>query len=167
MTNWTSIREDYEHGLSLRVLAAKYTISKSMIHKKATQEQWTVEPQKSGQSGGQWTRLSASDQPLSSEIATIAKTMVKQLGQLSKVPLTDLRDHKMFADALSQYGKILVTDIAGQQHQETQGSPIIDPSVLPYLTNEELNSIEKFVAQAEQRKLQAEQDRETLEKRRA
>ena len=39
--NWTSIRADYEGGSSLRQLAAKYGVSKSVIGDRKYAEQWT------------------------------------------------------------------------------------------------------------------------------
>ena len=39
--DWRAIRADYEEGMSLRQLAAKYRISKSLIGKHKYDEQWT------------------------------------------------------------------------------------------------------------------------------
>lgn len=39
--DWAAIREDYESGESLRALASKYGVSKSVIGKRKYQEQWT------------------------------------------------------------------------------------------------------------------------------
>lgn len=38
--DWTAIRTDYENGLSLRQLAAKYSVSKSVIGERKYKEQW-------------------------------------------------------------------------------------------------------------------------------
>lgn len=38
--DWSAIRADYEDGMSLRQLAAKYGVSKSAIGKQKYQEQW-------------------------------------------------------------------------------------------------------------------------------
>src|SRR3954469_6571703 len=38
---WSEIRADYESGASLRTLAAKYNVSKSMIGERKHKEQWT------------------------------------------------------------------------------------------------------------------------------
>lgn len=43
--DWRAIRSDYEDGLSLRKLAAKYGVSKSVIGKRKYDEKWS-EPQK-------------------------------------------------------------------------------------------------------------------------
>lgn len=59
--------------------------------------------------------------------------------------------------------------LAAQPTQEPlQGAQgvLVAASTLPYLTDEELGQIEKFVALAEERRAQAEQDRETLERKR-
>lgn len=39
--DWQSIRDDYEQGASLRVLAAKYGVSKSVIGARKHKEKWT------------------------------------------------------------------------------------------------------------------------------
>lgn len=41
MADWQAIRQEYEQGASLRSLAAKHGISKSLIGKKKFEEQWT------------------------------------------------------------------------------------------------------------------------------
>ncbi len=41
--DWQSIREDYEGGMSLRTLAAKYSLSKSVIGDRKYKEQWIQE----------------------------------------------------------------------------------------------------------------------------
>ncbi len=46
--DWTQIRQDYEGGLSLRQLATKYSVSKSVIGKRKFDEKWQ-EPQRTGQ----------------------------------------------------------------------------------------------------------------------
>ncbi len=38
--DWTAIRADYENGLSLRQLAEKYSVSKSVIGERKFKEQW-------------------------------------------------------------------------------------------------------------------------------
>src|SRR5581483_8030626 len=40
--NWSAISGDYEDGLSLRALAAKYGVSKSAIGQRKYNEQWDV-----------------------------------------------------------------------------------------------------------------------------
>src|SRR5260221_8666268 len=38
--DWAAIRADYENGLSLRQLAARYSVSKSVIGERKFKEQW-------------------------------------------------------------------------------------------------------------------------------
>jgi hypothetical protein len=112
MAQWEKIKTDYEQGLSLRTLSLKYGLSKSGIHKHAMQEEWTrtggcplIMDIKSGQSGQEI-------QPVSATI-TLARDMIEKLATIASVPL-DLKDHKLLADALSQYNKILVSCPAGE-----------------------------------------------------
>jgi predicted DNA-binding protein YlxM (UPF0122 family) len=42
--DWTTIRTDYESGMSLRQLAAKYNVSKSSIGEHKHKEQWDKQP---------------------------------------------------------------------------------------------------------------------------
>lgn len=166
MTDWASIQSDYEQGLSLRILADKYDISKSMIHKKSTQEGWTVSTKIGGQ---EWTPPNHTNKEPSTDIAALANTMVGHLAEMAVKPLLDLREHKLFADALSQYGKILLVDAANGKNP-LQGSSdqgvLVPHDLLQYIAPEELANIEKYIENAEGRKALAESDIQQMERKR-
>lgn len=166
MANWEAIQADYEHGMSLRLLASKYAVPKTTIHEHALAGQWTRTAD--GQQGGQRTPPKFTDVPPTTEIGSLASKMVGELAKIANAPL-ELKEHKLFADALSQYGKILLADgPAADQADPLQGKAVlVEPDLMQYITNEELDQIEKIVSLASERKVQADQDREVLERKRA
>lgn len=131
--DWTAIQADYEAGLSLRTLAAKYGPSKSTIQNRAKAEQWTV-GQKIGRGDGQLresiqlhpepeiseemlnTPLSELTQYLTeAEMKDVAEVSLQGLARqllfqiMSKANTEDLepKDIKLLADALATCHKIL------------------------------------------------------------
>jgi AraC-like DNA-binding protein len=83
MTDWAAIRTDYETGMSLRQLAAKYSMSKSVIGERKFKEQWDT-PQKR-------TPLSAQNIPSRDINAAVRAVMA-----------INLRATKMTYDAIAQ-----------------------------------------------------------------
>jgi hypothetical protein len=134
---WEDIKKDYENGLSLRTLDTKYGVSKSSIQRHAEAENW--------QRGTSPTTVpfAVPDVPAENEthVAQVARSMVHQLATIAQSTL-DLKEHKLFADALSQYNKVLITS------PEQPASTGIDYSIF---TQEELDVIMPLFARAEQR----------------
>ncbi len=98
MTDWPSIRFEYEQGFSLRSLAAKYQVPKSTIESRAKTGNWTKSD-----------ILRTSPLPLSelsetSDLATIEKAIRLITRRLEEEP--DNKDIKMLMDSLSQAYKI-------------------------------------------------------------
>lgn len=137
MPDWEAIKRDYEHGLSLRTLSAKYDVGKSTIHEHATAGHWQRTTIGQVPDNGQ-TPVS----PDSSTVA-LAQSMITQLATIAKVPL-DLKEHNLFAQALSQYNKIMVTGVA-----VASTPPALDWSIF---TEQELAILQPIFNHAEERK---------------
>ncbi len=138
MPDWELIKKEYEQGLSLRVLSTKYGASKSTIHEHAVDGHWTRT------TNGQL--LDNGQTPLAPASTTVelARGMIGQLATIAKVPL-DLKEHNLFAQALSQYNKIMVTAPVTEQNLPNS----IDWSIF---TQDELSIIQPIFAQAEERR---------------
>lgn len=135
MPDWPAIEKDFAAGLSLRVLAKKYEVSKSAIHKHCNPP-GTV----TGTDGGQ--RVDNGGQA-STDIVELTKRLVDQLAVIAKTPLLDLKEHGQIANALSQYNKIIQT---APDQQLPKG---IDWSIFEQA---ELDIIQPIFAAAEERK---------------
>ncbi len=150
--DWELIKKDYEEGFSLRTLSAKHGASKSCIHERSIAGEWTrpgvvrtiVMRTPSPE------RTTPSEQPPDIVTVALARAMVAQLAILAKVPL-DLKEQTMFAQALNQYNKIMVTAPTTTQEQSSQG---IDWGMfLP----EELEILQPIFATAEAREKERKQ----------
>ncbi len=137
MPDWELIKKEYEQGLSLRVLSTKYAIGKSTIHEHAVDGRWTRT------ANGQIPDNGHAPLAPASTTVELARGMIGQLATIAKVPL-DLKEHNLFAQALSQYNKIMVT------------APVVDnlPNSIDWsiFTQDELSIIQPIFAQAEERK---------------
>ncbi len=137
MPDWELIKKEYEQGLSLRVLSTKYGIGKSTIHEHAVDGHWTRT------ANGQIPDNGHAPLAPASTTVELARGMIGQLATIAKVPL-DLKEHNLFAQALSQYNKIMVT------------APVVDnlPNSIDWsiFTQDELSIIQPIFAQAEERK---------------
>lgn len=161
-TDWQAIRHDYESGLSLRTLAAKYNVKKSTIYDHVQAENWQ-KPDRTpaGQPDtkvpeNRTPRPATEEAPLEADseenpTATLARGMVKQLAAIvqratiAEEPL-DLREHKLFADSLSQYHKIIVTDASSTAGQPGQPSAQDERVLLALLNKEEWEEYERHQA---------------------
>ncbi len=146
--DWELIKKDYEEGFSLRTLSAKFGIGKSTIHDRSVADEWTrpsvvrtLDPDSYRTATGHRT-MPTTEQPPDIVTVALARAMVAQLAVLAKVPL-DLKEQTMFAQALNQYNKIMVT--APTPEPSSQG---VDWSMfLP----EELDILQPIFATAEAR----------------
>ena len=138
MPDWEAIKRDYENGLSQRSLSAKYDVPKTTILRRAQSENWTrtAMDRIADQSG-------PVDQPPASSTVALASSMITQLATIAKVPL-DLKEHNLFAQALSQYNKIVVTGV-----DATSTPPVLDWSIFE---QSELDIIQPIFSAAEERK---------------
>lgn len=142
--DWTQMRREYEEqGLSFQLLASRYGVPKTNIIRRAHAEgwqKWTVDRSKVVHAPDLPPRQNDAD------TTTLARDMVVQLAEIAQKETLDLRDHKLFADALSQYNKIIVTaPPAGQD--DLPGN--VDWSIF---TPDELAIIQPIFAQAEARR---------------
>lgn len=139
MTDWQSIRTEYEAGASLRSLAAKYTVPKSTIESRAKT--------------GNWSRsdiLRTSPLPLSdlsetSDMATIEKAIRLITRRLDEEP--DNKDIKMLMDSLSQAYKIRMLVPAGEDF-----SAFDMREFLAGCTDEELEIVRPVIAAVQARR---------------
>ena len=136
MPDWPAIEKDFAAGLSLRVLATKYGVSKSAIHKHCNPP-----VDKVGTDGGQSVDNNGQ---ASTDIVALTRRLVDQLATIAKTPLLDLKEHGQIANALSQYNKIIQTAPTDQELPKG-----IDWSIF---NQEELDIIQPIFAAAEERK---------------
>lgn len=141
--DWTAIHTEFQQGISQRSLATKYGISQAAISKRASKEHWVITPVIIPQ---EVITETASDD------LTIVQKALNDLAAFLNAGLQDLRDHKLFADALSQYIKLKLT-IPTEQEQ----SPYDLRDLLSYCTQEELDIIRPIMAAAAARKQEAEE----------
>ncbi len=125
MPDWSAIRIDYEQGLSLRALAVKHGISKTVIGERKYNEQWTQERTADGQRTAD--RIPHAPKPfplpMPGDAISIARIGLSQLAQhLQGDTILEVKDHKMLSDALAQYLKVLTT--APQEPEVKEGLTI-------------------------------------------
>jgi hypothetical protein len=140
MSDWEAIKKDFESGLSLRTLSAKHDIGKSTIHEHAIAGQWQRT------NVGQLPDIGQTPVAPANSTVALANSMIGQLATIAKVPL-DLKEHNLFAQALSQYNKIAVTGV------DVASTPALDWSIF---TEAELAIIQPIFSAAEERKRIAE-----------
>lgn len=148
--DWLAIRADYEQGVSLRSLSARYGPGKSTIHERALAELWMrpevvrtpdVAPRTTDNT--RTVPHDASQRPPEPSTVELARTAIAQLATIARVPM-DLKEHTLFAQALNQYNKIIVTAAPAQEQSNVR----IDYS---HLTQEELEEVAKIFATADAR----------------
>ena len=109
MTDWPTIRAEYEAGASQRSLAKKFGIAQPTISERAKKEQWKHAP------------IIPLSEPITysetDEFAIVQKAINHLATFLQNEDQMDLKDHKLFADALSQYMKIKLLAPAGDQEE--------------------------------------------------
>ncbi len=150
--DWPSIKNDYEQGMSLRSLSTHYGPGKSTIHERALAEQWTrpdvtrtpdIQTRRTSDKKERTSPRTESEQPPDPTTVGLARVAIGQLSDIAKVPM-DLKEHTLFAQALSQYNKVIVT--APQEQELPRG---VDFSIFE---PDELAVIQPIFARAEERR---------------
>jgi transposase len=104
-TNWIAIRQDYEAGgMSLRQLAAKYGVSKTVIGERKFTEQWD-NPKKRTADNGQRTADNV-------ETGNVADSTPKK-------DLSTKDKQRLFLDAYAQHANVMVAARAVGIHRST------------------------------------------------
>ncbi len=137
MTDWQQIRSECEQGASQKSLAAKYHITQQAISKRALKEGWVVSPQGIVVSP-------TTDQPdlVDQALADLAIHLTDHPEEAK----LELKEHKLFADAFSQYMKAKLLFPTEQE--------IHDGLVIPYhhLSARARMEIQRILMEDEQRK---------------
>ena len=121
--DWDAIRADYEAGkMSLRRLALFYGVSKTYLIERRDKENWRkpttdrpptdhiVKPASSrARSEKKEPTTPPLTRPAPRAALEIARSGLALLGQCVDVESLTLTEHKLVADSLSQYVKVLVT----------------------------------------------------------
>ncbi len=137
--NWTAIRQEYEQGDSLRVLAARHGVGVTTIHDRSKSEHWV-------RTLGE-RKTNTERPPIPTDDAfSLARYALHKLIELAQGDL-DLKDHKLLSDALSQYNKV----IAAAPPQPTSQSSYIAPELIAVMTPQEQDMVQKILSEAEQR----------------
>jgi hypothetical protein len=121
--DWGAIRAEYEAGtMSLRRLALAHGVSKTYLIERRDRENWQkpttdrpptdhlIKPISRGSKGG--TKVPTTPPlttPAPRAALEIARLGLALLGQCANVESLTLNEHKLLADSLSQYVKVLVT----------------------------------------------------------
>lgn len=146
--DWPAIRLDFEKGLSLRLLEIKYGASKSSIDRRSKMGQWN---------GTTWdkgtTPLVTPEAPI--EAVQLAKKALGYLDTLC-VPTMDIKEHTSFAQALTQYSKVIAT--APPASEELAGFQSPDEMTM-YMTPEHHAILSKLQAEVLAIKIASEQER--------
>lgn len=110
--NWTAIRQEYERGDSLRVLAARHGVPTTTLHRKSQKEQWNKPAEQ--QHGTVEQPL-----PLTPDALSIAHAVLRSLKEAIGRKDLELKDIKMLSDSLSACQKVIIA--AGPQRPDTSG----------------------------------------------
>lgn len=145
MTDWSVIRQEYEQGASLRVLAVKHGVGKSTIAERKFKEQWT-EHRTPGRTPDTRKMVSIAPPPMPPDALTIASTLLSDLANLvqGEASRLDYSDHVKASRALSEYVKVLL--IAPRETETQDGLVIPLEKLLPSTRKE----IRKLLAEDEQ-----------------
>lgn len=148
--DWAAIRRDYEQGRSLRSLEKQYPVTRPAIAKHAKKEGWQ-----------------APDMPIVSipyhEVSTLetfSEPDVDPLLGLVNDAITDLarhldnhlelKEHKLLADALSQYVKIKLS-LPGKADQTSQVAAFDIRDLLASATDDELELLRPVIKNVQAR----------------
>src|SRR5438132_7068091 len=123
MIDWSIIRQEYEQGASLRVLAAKHGVGKSTIAERKHKEQWTEHRTNTGRTPDRIPLARPTPLPIPDDAISIARIGLHQLAQhLQTDEILPISSHKSLSDALAQYVKVLVT---APRETETQDGLVL------------------------------------------
>jgi len=159
MADWFLIRSEYEQGISQNTLAKRHGISQQAISKRARKEAWQVLAMMpevvSPTTSYNQTQPDPDENIPTIEIVEKALRSLAQHLNENEDGYMDLRSHKLFADALSQYVKLKLLVAPADDNPTASGLPA---ELLPYATLDELAALDSIVKAIEERKLQAEQE---------
>lgn len=156
MVDWFLIRSEYEQGISQNTLAKRHGISQQAISKRARKEEWQI-LEMMPQVVSPTTSYNQPDPDEDTPTIEIVERALRSLAQHLNEDdgKMDLKSHKLFADALSQYVKLKLLVAPADQRPTASGLPA---ELLPYATLDELAALDSIVKAIEERKLQAEQE---------
>lgn len=137
MINWTNIRAEYEQGASQRSLSTKYGVSQARISQIAKRDGWIIAPLIIP------TQLITPDNIPDQGIADLANYLN---GTPSNAKML-LNEHKLFADAYSQYMKAKTLAPAGEDF-----SAFDMREFLAGCTDEELEIVRPIIAAVQARR---------------
>ena len=111
MIDWSTIRQEYEQGASLRVLALKHGVSKSTIGEHKFKEGWTERTDSNGRTADIGKIMSIHQTSMPSDALTIAQGLLGDLAHLTQGEPArfSLGDHVKASRALSEYVRVLIT----------------------------------------------------------
>jgi hypothetical protein len=137
-TDWPSIRQEYEHGASKQALSIKHGITRQAIIKQARKGKWIAPLVTSPEY--KVTSHVTNALPINmvelSDLEIVEKAIADLYRHLEAGHL-ELNQHKLFADALSQYRKIkLLIPPEDQEHSADSLRALLDKA-----TNEELTTM--------------------------
>lgn len=144
-----AIRAEYENSpLSIRSLAAKYGISKSTLAARAQSEHWHRSPISSFLDGQNRAGVQDTVQAENEQVDALAIALQGLAGLAVIVKQSmDLREHKLLADALSQYFKVILA--APPQEQSRRG--YLDPELIACMPESDQNEMQRILVAAEAR----------------
>jgi hypothetical protein len=135
--NWSNIRAEYEAGASQRSLATKYGVSQARISQIAKRDGWIIAPLIIPQ------QLISSDNIPDQGIADLANYLNGTPGNAKML----LNEHKLFADAYTQYRKAKMLEPAGDDF-----SAFDMREFLAGCTDEELEIVRPIIAAVQARR---------------
>lgn len=143
---WAMIRAEYEQGTPQRRLAAKFGISQAAISQRAKREEWVINKL--------IIPITDDNPPAESDnpFLTLVYKAIRDLAKHLEFHL-DLREHKLLADALSQYTKVKLAF-----PDEDQAAPFDLRDFLAGCTDEELEQLRPILLNVQAR-IEAEQEK--------
>lgn len=152
--DWTAIRQQYEQGMSKNTLAKEHGVSRQAIQQRAAKEHWITPLLASPTAFLAPMQVQTTDEL--SELSIVEKALKDLAQHLEHAPL-DLKSHKLFADALSQYIKLrlLLPQQQSEDGQESYGLYDLR-EFLASCTDEELAIVRPVIAAVQIRKQEQE-----------
>ncbi len=141
MVDWTTIRQEYEAGDSLRVLSARHGVPTTTLHRRMHKEQWNKPAEHiSG-------TVEQSIPPTADAVAIANALLSLLLEHVGRKDL-DLKAIKSISDSLSSCQRVIIA--AGPAAQEPRHS-YLAPEFIAALEPGERDHLQAIFAQAEAR----------------
>jgi len=123
--DWKAIRTEYEQGASLRSLAAKHGVSKSVIGERKFKERWVEHRTDTVRTPDRIPLSRPTPLSLPADALSIARIGLSQLAQhLQAEDLLPISSHKSLSDALAQYVKVLIVAPREAEVQDVLSIPL-------------------------------------------